>query len=60
MQKQLQKFGNFKKLGLSATPLTNDVIMDSASYLIMGGYYKNKTAFMNESGLNDWLVCLIS
>ena len=53
--KQLQKFGNFKKLGLSATPLTNDVIMDSASYLIMGGYYKNKTAFMNESGLNDWL-----
>ena len=53
--KQLQKLSNIKKIGLSATPLTNDVIMDSASYLIMGGYFKNKTKFMEDTGLNNWL-----
>lgn len=53
--KQLQKFSDFKKIGLSATPLTNDIVMDSASYLIIGGYYKNKTQFMNATGLVNWL-----
>lgn len=53
--KQLQKFKDFRKLGLSATPLTNDIIMDSASYLIMGNYFKNKTKFMEDTGLNEWV-----
>lgn len=49
--KTLQKLQAFRKIALSATPLTNDVVMDSASYLIMGGYYNNKTDFMNKSDL---------
>ena len=53
--KQLQKFKDYKKIGLSATPLTNDIVMDSASYLIIGDYYKNKTQFMQISGLLEWM-----
>lgn len=53
--KQLQKYAGFKKIGLSATPITNNVIFDSCSYLVMGGFYRNKSHFMAESGLLDWL-----
>lgn len=53
--KQLQKYDSYRKLGLSATPITNNLIFDSCSYLIMAGYYRNKTNFMQQSGLNDWL-----
>lgn len=51
--KQLQKLEHFNKIGLSATPLTNDIIMDGMSYLIHAGYYKNKTDFMRKSGLEN-------
>lgn len=51
--KKLQKLSMFKKLGLSATPLTNDVVMDGASYLIMNDDFPNKTQFMRQTGLED-------
>lgn len=50
--KKLQKLSMFKKLGLSATPLTNDVVMDGGSYLIMNDDFSNKTQFMRETGLD--------
>ena len=51
--KKLQKLSMFKKLGLSATPLTNDIVMDGASYLIMNDDFPNKTQFMVRTGLNE-------
>lgn len=51
--KQLQKLKMFRKLGLSATPIGNDPILDIASYLIMAGFYENKTRFSAALGLND-------
>ena len=53
--KQLQKIPHLKKVGLSATPLDNNVPIDAASYLIMAGYYKNKTRFMEETRLSSYL-----
>lgn len=50
---QLQKFSMFKRLTLSATPLTNNQIDDIISYLIMAGEYKNKTDFKRVSGLEN-------
>lgn len=50
--KKLQKLSMFKKLGLSATPLTNDVVIDGGSYLIMNDDFSNKTQFMRETGLD--------
>lgn len=51
--KKLQKLSMFKKLGLSATPLTNDIVMDGASYLIMNDDFPNKTQFMRRTGLDE-------
>ena len=34
--KQLQKLGELHKIGVTATPLTNNRILDMSSYLIMG------------------------
>ena len=51
--KKLQKLSMFKKLGLSATPLTNDVVMDGGSYLIINDDFSNKTQFMRQTGLED-------
>lgn len=53
--KMLQKVSSFKKIGLSATPLTNNHVLDGASYLIMGGFYANKSRFMVETGLDKRL-----
>lgn len=52
--KQLQKIPFEKRIGLSATPFTNDIIMDTISYLIYAGFYNNKTDFMNRSGLQQF------
>lgn len=52
--KGLQKLAVYPKLTLTATPFTNDTVMDSASYLIMAGYYKNKTDFENQSEICKW------
>lgn len=51
--KQMQKLPFAKKIGLSATPLTNDILMDSSAYLIFAGYFRNKTDFVNSTGLKD-------
>lgn len=51
--KKLQRLSMFKKLGLSATPLTNDVVMDTASYLIMNDDFPNKSQFMQRTGLDQ-------
>lgn len=53
--KQLQKLSTFKKIGLTATPLTNNLIMDMVSYLIMGNKYTNKTDFMKRSRLEHYV-----
>lgn len=53
--KMLQRVSSFKKIGLSATPLTNNHVLDGASYLIMGGFYANKSRFMVETGLDKRL-----
>lgn len=53
--KQLQKLTSMRRLGLTATPLTNDIVLDTASYLIMAGYYRNKTDFMRQEDLTDLL-----
>lgn len=52
--KSMHKFSPIKKLMVSATPLTNDAIMDMASYLIFYGLYNNKTQFINDSGIDLW------
>lgn len=53
--KQLQKFSMFKRISLSATPITNNAIYDMMSYLIMAGFYEHKTEFMRTSGLNNFV-----
>lgn len=50
--KKMQKLRHCRKLGLSATPLTNDLIMDTCSYLVLAGYYPNKSRFMQETRLD--------
>lgn len=49
--KALQKVTHLRRLGLSATTLTNDIVLDGCSYLIMAGYFKNKTDFFRRTGL---------
>lgn len=51
---QLQKLNMFKRLTLTATPLTNNQIDDIMSYLIIGNKYKNKTDFMRKSELDKY------
>lgn len=51
--KKLQKLSDIKKLTLSATPLTNDVVMDGGSYMIMADMFPNKTQFMRMTGLDE-------
>lgn len=53
--KALHKLKDAVILGLSATPLTNNVVLDMGSYLIMGGYYRNKTDYLVRTELNDRL-----
>lgn len=49
--KKLQNLSHWSKLGLSATPFTNNAVMDACSYLVMGGFYRNKTNFMEKNDL---------
>ena len=51
--KQLQKLPMVKRLGMSATPIVNDIPMDGGSYLIMAGSFKNKTDYMKRTGLSE-------
>lgn len=53
--KQLHKLDKNKKIALTATPLTNNIIYDMASYLIIAGYYKNKTQFTEQTKLTPFL-----
>lgn len=52
---QLQKLNMFKRICLTATPLTNNQITDIISYLIIGNQYKNKSDFMRKSELNKYV-----
>lgn len=49
--KALQKLAGTRVLGISATPLTNNIPFDVASYLIMAGMYKNKTDYITRTNL---------
>ena len=49
--KTLQKLKGIRKLGLTATPMTNDEVLDTASYLILDEKYTSKTNFINENNL---------
>lgn len=53
--KTLQRLRSFRKLGLTATPFTNDAIHDGISYLVTAGMYTSKSNFYNVSGLRDLL-----
>lgn len=44
--KALGKLRQYTMLGLSATPMTNDPIMDTISYLILARYYNSKNNFI--------------
>ena len=50
--KMLQKIPTIRTLGLSGTPLDNNIPFDAASYLIRAGYYRNKSDFMRKTQLN--------
>ena len=52
--KMLQKINMFHKLGVTATPLTNDRVLDMCSYLILGGYYTSKNNFEDKSGIKSF------
>ena len=43
----------YRKLGLTATPFTNNAVLDGISYLVISGRYTSKTNFFNVSGLRD-------
>src|SRR5699024_5454003 len=47
--KKLQKLSSIKKLGLSGTLITNDAVFDMGSYLILTGFYNNKTDFIHRT-----------
>lgn len=53
--KKLHKLSAFKKLGLSATYISNDAVMDMGSYLILGDFYNSKTDFMHKTQLNQFV-----
>ena len=50
--KALQKLPEARVLGLSATPLTNQLALDMASYLIIAGFYRNKSDYIARTGLD--------
>lgn len=52
--KQLQKFRKVPRLGLSATPITNNLILDMMSYLIIAGAYNNKSDFEKQLNLSQY------
>lgn len=54
--KALQKLAHLKRISMTATPLTNNPVMDCASYLVMNGDYKNQTDFMAKSRLKEHIV----
>lgn len=51
--KKLQKIPFIRKLGLTATAISNNMVLDGCSYLILDGKYKNKTRFFRASGLEN-------
>lgn len=53
--KQIQKLRDVHKLGVTATPINNDPVFDIGSYLILAGYYRNKTDFINRTCLQSHL-----
>lgn len=53
--KALSRFPHLRKIGLTGTPLTNDPVMDQISYLVLAGFHNSKTAFMEESGLDNFV-----
>ena len=53
--KQIQKLRDVHKLGVTATPINNDPAFDIGSYLILAGYYRNKTDFIKRTDLQAHL-----
>lgn len=53
--KKLQKLSSIKKLGLSGTLITNDAVFDMGSYLILTGFYNNKTDFIHRTKLAQFI-----
>lgn len=49
--KSIVKLKNIKFLTLSATPLTNNRILDSVSYLMLDGQYNSRNDFYNRTNL---------
>ena len=53
--KKLHKLSFIKKLGLSATLITNDAVFDIGSYLILANFYNSKNDFMNRTKLKPFI-----
>lgn len=53
--KQLQKLRMVKRIGLSGTPITNDIVNDQMSYLIMADFYDNKSDFVRSSKIDQFI-----
>lgn len=49
--KHLQKLNHVRRLGLTATPLSTNIPIETGAYLIFGSYYRNKTHYMDATGL---------
>lgn len=53
--KKMQYLSHVPKLMVTATPIGNNIIFDKLSYLILSGYYNDKTDFLRVSSLEDWI-----
>lgn len=49
--KKLRRLKQLRRVGLTATPFTNDSVMDGCSYLIMNGMYNSKSKFIQGHNL---------
>lgn len=49
---KLKNIPDYERMGISATPLTNDIVMDMCSYMVMAGRYRSKTFFEQCYGLD--------
>lgn len=53
--KKIKRLSHLKRVGLTATPFTNDSVMDGCSYLIMNGMYNSKSHFIREHHLEPMI-----
>lgn len=53
--KGLQMLKSARRMCLTATPFTNNALMDTVSYLVMAGAYRSKNDFLVKTGLASYV-----